>query len=130
MNRIFFLAGAALLAAGAAQGQTARPLKDYRDYALRRELLLKRLDVAATQSGGWFTERPSDTVRRHVWVAPFWEDDPLEAALMIGTERSRQTERARYKVPRTVMNVPSIRRSPSGKADYRWAKATLAEQVS
>ncbi|ATI31374.1 acyl-CoA synthetase [Rhodococcus sp. H-CA8f] len=37
---------------------------------------------------------------------------------------------ARYKVPRTVMNVPSIRRSPSGKADYRWAKATLAEQVS
>ena len=37
MNRIFFLAGAALLAAAAAQGQTARPLKDYRDYALRRD---------------------------------------------------------------------------------------------
>lgn len=50
--------------------------------------LLKRLDVAASQSGGWFTERPSDTVRRHVWVAPFWEDDPLEAAHMIGTERT------------------------------------------
>jgi putative heme-binding domain-containing protein len=37
MNRVFFLAGAALLAAGAAQGQTPRPLKDYRDYALRRD---------------------------------------------------------------------------------------------
>jgi putative heme-binding domain-containing protein len=37
MNRVFFLAGVALLAAGAAQGQTPRPLKDYRDYALRRD---------------------------------------------------------------------------------------------
>lgn len=34
---------------------------------------------------------------------------------------------ARYKVPRTVVSVSEIRRSPSGKADYRWAKATLAE---
>ncbi|SEM46220.1 acyl-CoA synthetase [Rhodococcus maanshanensis] len=32
---------------------------------------------------------------------------------------------AGYKVPRTVVVVPEIVRSPSGKADYRWAKATL-----
>jgi predicted TIM-barrel fold metal-dependent hydrolase len=50
--------------------------------------LLKKLDVAATQSGDWFRERPSETFRRHVWVAPFWEDDPLEAATLIGVERT------------------------------------------
>ena len=29
---------------------------------------------------------------------------------------------AGYKAPRSVVVVPEIRRSPSGKADYRWAK--------
>ena len=48
----------------------------------------KKLDLAATQSGGWFSERPSDTFRRHVWVTPFWEDDPAEAAELIGVERT------------------------------------------
>ena len=50
--------------------------------------LLKKLDLAATQSAGWFTEAPSDTFRRHVWVTPFWEDDPAEAAELIGVERT------------------------------------------
>ncbi|QCQ92807.1 acyl-CoA synthetase [Rhodococcus sp. SGAir0479] len=36
-----------------------------------------------------------------------------------------RTRIAGYKVPRTVVVVPEIRRSPAGKADYRWAKATL-----
>jgi acyl-CoA synthetase (AMP-forming)/AMP-acid ligase II len=31
---------------------------------------------------------------------------------------------ARYKVPRDVVFVDAITRSPSGKPDYRWAKAT------
>lgn len=50
--------------------------------------LLKKLDVAATQSGGWFRDKPSETFRRHVWVTPFWEDDPYEAAQLIGPERT------------------------------------------
>ncbi len=29
---------------------------------------------------------------------------------------------ARYKVPKAVVRVPLVQRSPSGKADYRWAK--------
>jgi acyl-CoA synthetase (AMP-forming)/AMP-acid ligase II len=33
---------------------------------------------------------------------------------------------ARYKVPRDVVVVDEIVRSPSGKPDYRWAKATAA----
>jgi acyl-CoA synthetase (AMP-forming)/AMP-acid ligase II len=30
---------------------------------------------------------------------------------------------ARYKLPKDVIFVPEIQRSPSGKADYRWAAA-------
>ena len=33
---------------------------------------------------------------------------------------------ANYKVPKTIVDVPEIRRSPAGKADYKWAK----DQVS
>jgi acyl-CoA synthetase (AMP-forming)/AMP-acid ligase II len=33
-----------------------------------------------------------------------------------------------YKVPRTYAFVPELRRSPAGKADYRWAKK-VAEQA-
>lgn len=33
---------------------------------------------------------------------------------------------ANYKVPKTIVEVPEVRRSPAGKADYKWAK----EQVS
>ncbi|GAB3658553.1 acyl-CoA synthetase [Actinocorallia lasiicapitis] len=32
-----------------------------------------------------------------------------------------------YKVPRTYAFVPEMRRSPAGKADYRWAKEIAAE---
>jgi 3-oxocholest-4-en-26-oate---CoA ligase len=35
---------------------------------------------------------------------------------------------ARYKLPKAVVFVPEVQRSPSGKADYRWAKAQ-AEQT-
>jgi 3-oxocholest-4-en-26-oate---CoA ligase len=34
---------------------------------------------------------------------------------------------ADYKKPRAIVFVPEIRRSPSGKADLRWAQATAAE---
>ena len=40
------------------------------------------------------------------------------------TEAGRHV--ARYKVPKAIIRRPSISRSPSGKADYRWAK----EQVT
>ncbi|MBI4932785.1 MAG: acyl-CoA synthetase [Actinobacteria bacterium] len=34
---------------------------------------------------------------------------------------------ARYKLPKAFVFVPEIVRSPSGKADYRWAKQTAAD---
>jgi fatty-acyl-CoA synthase len=33
------------------------------------------------------------------------------------------THVARYKVPKAIVRVDEMQRSPSGKADYRWAKA-------
>jgi fatty-acyl-CoA synthase len=33
---------------------------------------------------------------------------------------------ARYKLPKAIIRVDDIVRSPSGKADYRWAKAIVA----
>ena len=32
---------------------------------------------------------------------------------------------ARYKVPKAIVRVETMERSPSGKADYRWAKAQV-----
>ncbi|MBL1096795.1 acyl-CoA synthetase [Streptomyces coffeae] len=37
-----------------------------------------------------------------------------------------RTRLAGYKIPRTVVFTDRIQRSPSGKADYRWARATAA----
>jgi len=36
---------------------------------------------------------------------------------------------ARYKLPRVIVFVDAMVRSPSGKADYRWAKRTALEQL-
>ena len=36
---------------------------------------------------------------------------------------------AGYKVPRAVTYVEQVKRSPSGKADYRWAKAKATGQA-
>jgi fatty-acyl-CoA synthase len=37
---------------------------------------------------------------------------------------------ARFKLPKAVVFVPEIVRSPSGKADYRWAKAQAEATVA
>ncbi|WP_323792969.1 AMP-binding enzyme [Nocardioides sp.] len=36
---------------------------------------------------------------------------------------------ARYKIPKAIARVEQVQRSPSGKADYRWAKARAVEVV-
>jgi fatty-acyl-CoA synthase len=37
---------------------------------------------------------------------------------------------ARYKLPKDFVFVNHIERSPSGKADYRWAKVTVAQSTT
>lgn len=40
-----------------------------------------------------------------------------------------RTRLAGYKIPRQLVIAPEIQRSPSGKADYRWARTVAAEAV-
>ncbi|MFM7509149.1 MAG: AMP-binding protein, partial [Actinomycetota bacterium] len=37
---------------------------------------------------------------------------------------------ARYKLPKAVIRVPTVQRSPSGKADYRWARAVANNEIT
>jgi predicted TIM-barrel fold metal-dependent hydrolase len=50
-------------------------------------LLAKRLRKLANQSPSAFHEDPLDTVRRHVWVTPYLEDDLRALADLVGVER-------------------------------------------
>jgi fatty-acyl-CoA synthase len=43
--------------------------------------------------------------------------------------RAAEAQIARYKLPRAFVFVDRILRSPSGKADYRWAKQTAADEL-
>jgi predicted TIM-barrel fold metal-dependent hydrolase len=49
--------------------------------------LVKRLRKLANQTPSAFHEDPLDTVRRHVWVTPYLEDDLRALAALIGVER-------------------------------------------
>ena len=50
--------------------------------------LLDKLTILGNQHADSFDEKPIDVFKRHVWVAPFWEDDPVETASLIGTDRT------------------------------------------
>ena len=50
-------------------------------------LLVKRLRKLANQTPSAFREDPLDTVRGHVWVTPYLEDDLRALANLIGVER-------------------------------------------
>lgn len=54
-------------------------------------------------------------------------DGAVEPSLETIQDHCRETL-ARYKVPRTVVFVDEVKRTPAGKADYRWAKAAAAAQ--
>jgi acyl-CoA synthetase (AMP-forming)/AMP-acid ligase II len=41
-----------------------------------------------------------------------------------------RTRLAGYKIPRRLVIAPEIQRSPSGKADYRWARAVATEAAA
>jgi predicted TIM-barrel fold metal-dependent hydrolase len=49
--------------------------------------LLHRLEIVAKKLPGWFQEDPAETFRRHIWINPFWEDDPYEIVDLMGADR-------------------------------------------
>ncbi len=50
-------------------------------------LLVKRLRKQANQTPWAFPEDPGDTIRKHVWVSPYCEEDFQALAELMGTER-------------------------------------------
>jgi 3-oxocholest-4-en-26-oate---CoA ligase len=68
--------------------------------------------------------------------SPRWGSEVV-AVVQLGTNDAATDEEllataaeriARYKLPRAILRVPAVKRSPSGKADYAWAKRLAAEQ--
>jgi fatty-acyl-CoA synthase len=71
------------------------------------------------------TGRPSERWGNEVVAIVRLKDGetPNEASLLAEAE----SHIARYKFPKAFVFVPSILRSPAGKADYRWAKQTAID---
>ncbi len=49
--------------------------------------LFRKLASTAKKYPGYFADHPADTFRRHVWINPFWEDDPYEVTELMGADR-------------------------------------------
>jgi predicted TIM-barrel fold metal-dependent hydrolase len=50
--------------------------------------LFKKLKSTVKKMPGYFREEdPADTFRRHVWINPFWEDDPYAVVEQMGADR-------------------------------------------
>ncbi|MBH0778434.1 amidohydrolase family protein [Nocardia bovistercoris] len=49
--------------------------------------LIKRLRKQANQTPKAFHEDPAETIRRHVWIAPYYEEDIRKLADVIGVDR-------------------------------------------
>ena len=63
-------------------------------------------------------------------VAAVVELRPGTAPVDAGELRAHcRTAVAGYKVPARIEFVPAVVRSPSGKADYRWARGVLAAAI-
>jgi 3-oxocholest-4-en-26-oate---CoA ligase len=69
--------------------------------------------------------RPSDRWGQEVVAIVQLRDGSRATADDLLAEAAKHI--ARYKLPKTFVFRPQIQRSPSGKADYRWAKAQALE---
>jgi predicted TIM-barrel fold metal-dependent hydrolase len=50
--------------------------------------LLRHIESQRKKSPWWFTDHdPVETFKQHVWVNPFWEDDPYEVIDVMGIDR-------------------------------------------
>ncbi|HVA43833.1 MAG TPA: amidohydrolase family protein [Acidimicrobiales bacterium] len=51
------------------------------------EDLFHKLRSTSGKTPGYFKEDPVETFRRHIWMNPFWEDDPHETVEQMGADR-------------------------------------------
>jgi len=47
----------------------------------------KKLDSTHHKMPGYFGEHPTETLKRHWWINPFWEDDAAEIVSLMGADR-------------------------------------------
>jgi acyl-CoA synthetase (AMP-forming)/AMP-acid ligase II len=74
------------------------------------------------------TGRPSERWGREVVaLVQLAEGVQLDQAALAGHAAQSL---ARYKVPKAWIQVPKVRRSPVGKADYRWADSIATQEVT
>ena len=48
--------------------------------------LFHKLSSTARKIPGYFRDDPADSFREHVWINPFWEDDPYEIVELMGAD--------------------------------------------
>ena len=48
--------------------------------------LFHKLSSTARKIPGYFRDDPADSFREHVWINPFWEDDPYEIVDLMGAD--------------------------------------------
>ena len=74
------------------------------------------------------TGRPSERWGQEVVaVVQLADGETLDEAALAG---HAEQSLARYKLPKAWIQVPQVRRSPVGKADYRWASSVAAHEVA
>ena len=73
------------------------------------------------------TSRPSTRWGNEVVAIVQLTDGERVDAESILAEAARHI--ARYKLPKDIVFCNRVQRSPSGKADYRWAKAQFAQNL-
>jgi len=49
--------------------------------------MFRKLRAQAAKSPHYFKNHPIDTFKHHVWINPFWEDDPYEVVDLMGADR-------------------------------------------
>lgn len=49
--------------------------------------LFRKLDQTSRKYMGYFKEDPVELYKQHVWMNPFWEDDPYEVVELMGADR-------------------------------------------
>ena len=88
------------------------------EHALRHHPAVYDVVVAPRPSDRWGQEVVAIVRLRH----GFDTSEKLEAELLDESEKHI----ARYKLPKAFVFVDEVVRSPSGKADYRWARTTAS----
>ena len=47
---------------------------------------IRKLGSTHAKMSGYFDTHPVETLRRHWWINPFWEDDPHEVVALMGAD--------------------------------------------